>query len=148
MSIDGNLTLDLAPLPGLAVQLDGKLIVLECQTELAAHYTDNCPVPGQFCLAEPYQKRAAVLDLSPAHRTGCDAPASSITTDHLQALPKSTSEASLSAAQRAAAESAAAGVPGEPDALSQTSQGARRKRKRKAERAPNAGEQQVLLLSL
>ena len=55
-------------LPGLAVLDHGRLVVLDCEVELAAHYTAHIPSPGQFTLQQPYQAPAATAH-APQHAT-------------------------------------------------------------------------------
>ncbi len=46
----------------------GRLVVLDCEIELAAHYTAHAPVPGQFVLQQPYQSPAVTAPV-PKHAT-------------------------------------------------------------------------------
>ena len=132
--------LALASIPGLTVLDQGRLLVISCEAELAAHYTAHVPVPGQFSLLQPYQAVAA--GSSPN-----DALPGAAQIVSRPAADASGAEAMLSHADAHAA--ATADAEAELDA-SRTARSAeqpisRRKRNRKASKALNEAETEVRL---
>lgn len=54
------------PPNGIISLLKGRLLVLSCEAEIAAHYTDHTPLSGQFSVVRPYQQPAAAALTLPA----------------------------------------------------------------------------------
>jgi len=132
--------LSIAQLPGLAVLDQARLVVLSCEDEVAAHYTAHFPVAGQSSLAQPYQATAvadAQNDAASNAAHSVSRPAASAS-DAVDTLPGGYDEAS--AAISLDADPGTAGcVTGHP----RGQPAARRKRKRKAAKAPNEAESEV-----
>ena len=140
-----------AGLPGFTILFGGKLVVLSAETEIAAHYLDHVPAPGQFRLDRPYQQPAPGPTPDQAvHRPGEKAATGQVL---------STPEPANGAFKRPAAEKIAsnnaydtlndgnspAGAPAaeaEPNEAT-AAPATRRKRKRTKAREANAAEQQV-----
>ena len=114
-------------LPGVAVIDDGRLLVLNCEVELATHYTAHAPAAGQFALQQPYQTSAATVPAThqstPQLGTN-DGGCREVEDDPCVALAESRDDGG--------------GDGGDPGALAAL--GGRRKRKRKTAKDPNEAQ--------
>ena len=129
MDISSPSSHQIAPLSGLAVLHHGRLVVLDCETELAAHYTAHAPAPGQFRLRQSYQASAATAPV-PQHLTP-----QSDTND------SRCGQAEDDACAPSTASREDGGFQGGLEAS--VLPGGRRKRKRKVARAPNEAQAAV-----
>ena len=141
---------DPAGLPGLTLLLGGRLVVLAPETELAAHYTDHTPAPGQFRCSRPYQQPAPGPPPDQAAHAPCNpatpAPLLPSTPGPANGEPEGPAghkpSSGVPQGPAHAASSPLGGAAGgvEPHAVAAP---VRRKRKRGKAREPNAAEQQV-----
>jgi len=132
--------ISIAQLPGLAVLDQGRVVVLSCEAELAAHYTAHAPAAGQFSLQQPYQATAIAnvpLDAPQHAARGVSRPAASAN-GAAETPPGDYGTPSEPHSLRTGADTAGCvtGQPGQQPV-------ARRERKRKAVKAPNQAESEV-----
>ena len=134
----------IAPLPGLVVLDQGRVIVLSCEAELAAQYTAHAPAAGQFSLSQPYQTLAAETkptDALPHSSFDIRRPAA-VTSGAAETPPHCHADDGIHGAEDADA----AATPQASGAAHPVPQPAsRRKRKRKAAKAQNEAEIEVQL---
>ena len=133
-------SISIAELPGVAVLDHGRLVVLSCEAELAAHYTAHAPAPGQFSLQQPYQATAGqdVPEHAPVLAARSVIRFAASASGAVETPPGGCDEASETAPS-----DAPAGTAGRVTTQPTEKPVARRKRKRKAAKAPNEAEGEV-----